>query len=354
MKNIVLAVAVLLALSVMVAQADVRNVSLEPVGPQGVSGTATIISGQVAGPTPHVAAQISVRMNQAAPENQVYEAWLIDSDNNYLLSLGAFDGLNFNIRRTFVGFTGSDPYNNVAVSLEPARSTNPAPTTVVAQGNLPGQMVAAADFSRLAILPDDEMFQRQIAMERFNLTSQQVTDLRMMGFSYSEISLIANAAIRCDRPPTEVANLRMQGQSWSQIATACGTTVAALMQPVPLEIVAGVVEEVPPTMPMFYQRYPDGRPVITDRIWMDYQRRGYTWQDVAIAANIAAMSGDRIDDLLRAVRVQGIPFRTLAIERGLDWDAVNDIDRWPFTRNGPAVPVTPAPSAAAPPSGPAY
>ena len=358
MKSTLLALtAVLAALLVAAsAQATVLNVSLMPVGDSGVSGTATVIAGSISGATPYNNVEINASLNKMPSADMVYEGWLVDKDASYKLSIGAFNGMRLSARHKLVQFS---PYDAVAVSLEPANDTDPMPATIVAMGDLPGCSVSAANFSRIAVLPEDETFQRQIIMQRFGLTADQVTDLRMGGWGYSDIALVANAASRCNKPPSEVAGLLEQGQTWEQIAQACNTSVAMLLEPVPVQVVAGFRGEIRPGMVqplVVYRKYPNGRLIVTQDVWDYWHKRGYSWQDVATAANVAAMTGKEVDDLLTIARVQGKTWRQIAIERGLCAREVLDVSGWPFSRDKETALTMPpeVPSPMAPPSMPTY
>lgn len=70
--------------------------------------------------------------------DRAYEAWLIDSNTNYNLSLGAFNGnrrgnTNFNFQQNMVNFT---IYDKFAISEEPINDTNPAPSRIILQANI--------------------------------------------------------------------------------------------------------------------------------------------------------------------------------------------------------------------------
>jgi len=352
MKSALLALTAVLILIAAPAQAAVGNVNLTAVGDSGVCGMATLIVGSISGTTPYTNVEINVRLNKTPSENMVYEGWLVDKDADYKLSVGAFNGMRLSARHKLVQFA---PYDAVAVSLEPANDTNPMPTTIVAMGDLPGASVSGADFARIAILPQDEMFQRQIVMQRFGLTSDQVTDLRMSGCGYSDIAVVANVASRCNKLPSEVAGMLEQGQTWDQIAQACNTTVATLLEPVPVQAVAGFRAEIRPGMVqplVVYRRYANGRAIITQETWMYWHKRGYFWRDVAIAANVAAMTGEEVGDLLTIARVQGKTWRQIAFERALYVDEVMDVSGWPFsTDSAPMVRMPPEemPAPAPPP-----
>lgn len=348
MKNIGLALAAILMaillISVPVQAAGVNNVTLSAVGASGVPGMATTIVGDVAGSNPYQNVEVNMRLDRAAPANMVYEGWLMDSKSNYNLSLGAFKGNRLTFRQSMVNV----PYDSIAVSLEQANNTNPQPTTIISRGAQPGTSVAAADFRTMAVLPEDESFQMQSIQTRFNMTSDQVSSLRMMGYSYTDIAMVGNVAARCNRMPTEIATMLSQGQTWDQIAAACNTSTAMLFTPMPMQAVAGSQQEMgmpSGTMmstpmvraPMYYRMYPNGTPVITEQDWMSLSRRGYTWQDVAVAANISMQTGERPEDLLRMTRLQGMTWSQIAIERGLNSYDTLRTGEWPFSRTGEAL-----------------
>jgi hypothetical protein len=337
MKHIGLAISVILILSLLVVAPAfsqvVRNVTFSSVGDSGVSGTATTIVGAVGGDRPYQNVELNIRLNETPPADMVYEAWLVDNEANVRRSMGIFTGTRFTGRQQFANFTASGPYDTIAISTEPMRDTSPLPFTVVALGNLPGTTVAAADFTTAAVMPEDEAFQRQIIAQRYNLTSDQVTNLRMQGWSYDDISLAANVSARCNRPLSQVAQMMQQGYTLDQIASECNTTTALLLTPTPMQAVAGSIEVVP-GMRTYYRTYPNGAPVLTQQMWSDLSKQGYSWRDVAIATNIAASTGEQIPDLLRMVRIQGMTWRQIAIQRGLNADKMLDVSMWPFSRNG--------------------
>ena len=355
-------------LFVVPTRAEVYNVDLAPVGDSEVSGAASTIVGAISGPTPFYNVEVNVRLSKMPPMDMVYEGWLVDNETNYKHSLGAFSGMRLSSSQRLLRFADSAPYDAVAVSLEPAQDVNPMPAMVVALGSLPGSEVSAADFTQIAVLPEDETFQRQMIVDRFRLSDQQVTDLRMRGWNYPAISMVANAGLRSEGEPSDIAAMLERGQTWEQIAQSYNTTVALLLEPVPVEAVAGFVAEARPAIPppagmiqvpVVYQRYPNGLPIVTQRLWDGWRKRGYSWRDVAVAANIANMTGERVDDLLRMVRIQGRNWGTIALNRGLHIDRMKDTSRWPFSRNGEAMMPAwteqpPSPPAAAPPSGPTY
>ncbi|MHB0912917.1 MAG: anti-sigma factor [Armatimonadota bacterium] len=333
MKHTVLAVIVILSallVSFAPAQAEVNNVTLSPIGECGATGAATTIVGSVGGDNPYYNMELNARMDQAPPENMVYEAWLVDNDTNYKQSVGAFSGMNLNARQSLVSIA---PFDAIAVSIEPANDTDPAPSTLVASGNLPGTTVSAANFSTSAVLPANETFQTQLVAQRTGLSSDQVMNLRMQGWSFEDISLAANIAARCNRSVNDVASMLSQGMSIQDIANSCNTTVAMLLTPAPTEAVAGFRGELPqrPVRGItFYRMYPNDSPVITESDWRKFYNMGYSWRDVAVAANIAAETGERPSDLLYMTRVQGKTWAQIAMERSLDVKSMLNTEDWPF------------------------
>lgn len=352
-------------LMVVPAMAAVNNVSLSAVENSGISGSVTTIAGSFGGVTPHTHVEVNVMMSRLPDSNMIYEAWLVDNQSNAKQSLGALDGRLLNANLTLAGFDPNGPWDAVAISMEPASDTNPAPARIVSLGNLPGNSVSASTFMTAAVLPPDESFQRQVTMQRFGLTSDQVTSMRMQGIRYREINLVASVAARCGQDPQQVLDTYMRnGTEPSALAQMCNTTVASVLTPFPTTIavvppggsIPGTVGVGTPTVhpPMWYRMYPNGTPVLTLDQWRMYWRRGYSWNDVAIAANIASMTGESIDDLLRMVRVQGQTWHMIIMDRGLSWDSTTDVSTWPFGTNGEVLGSSPGMTGAGAPSTSTY
>lgn len=343
MKILTLITAALLLAAVPSLAANVYNVDLKSVGDSDVTGTATTISNEITGATPYFNVEVNMHLNKMPSSNMIYEGWLVDNDVNYKLSLGAFNGMMLSTRQQLLSFGSNMPYDSIAVSIEPVHDTNPMPSMIIAMGDLPGDKVSAADFMRVAVLPEDEMFQRRVVVQRFGLTDDQVTALRMDACSYPLILAVANAASRTNRSPSEIAQMLSQGQSWDQIASSSNTTVAMLFEPIPMEMVAGFRAEVRPSMapvsmmmqpPVFYRQLPNSRRIITQDYWNLLSRAGYSWRDVAVAANIASMTGENVDDLLRMARIQGMTWKRIAFDRAIDVDKAMDVSEWPFGEKG--------------------
>lgn len=347
-RSVVFVILGLLILTcVPVLAAGVHNVALSSMAGStpAITGTATTIVGDVAGPNPYQNVEINIKVDQAPASNMVYQAWLVDTKDNMKTSLGAFNGSAFNVRQRMVGFMDSGPYDTIAVSLEPANDANPSPATIVAQGTLPGTLISATDFPTMAILPSDESFQETAITKRFSLTNDQFASLRMQGFGYSDIALIGSTASTCKKSPNDVAAMVSQGQQWDQIAASCNTTTASLFEPSPQQAVAGSIQETGPGMMAqgqpgmmvrpyrFYLKYPNGTPVMTARMWREYRIRGNSWQDVCIASNISSYTGEKVDDLLRMATIQGMTWREIAFARGLSPDQMQNTSKWPFSKD---------------------
>jgi hypothetical protein len=346
---ILIAIAALGVLAGSMVFASAYNVTLSPVGNQGVSGLATTLSGNIMGSNPYTNLEIDASMSAPPPANMVYEGWLVNSAQNVRTILGAFGGSMLTFRAKMVSFGANSPYDTIAVSLEPANSTSLTPTTIVAQGSLPGTMLTASTFNQ-AVRPAGERFLQASVMQGYKLTGQQIADLRMQGWSYPDIAMVANAAMNCpNATPASVSSELMQGETWSQIATSCSTTPAALLNPNYMGMtsgVAGTMQSVgnqpmmtgayQPMVPVlvYYKTYGNGQPIVTSDVWNYWQRRGYSWQDVAIAANIASMTGDDLETLLHMTRVQGMTWRDVAVDKGINPDVALDTSQWPFSRGG--------------------
>ena len=329
-------------LFIMSANAAVNNFSLMPIGDKGVTGTATALTSMVSGSTPFINIELNAKVNSAPPMNMMYQAWFFNTKTSSANSLGVFNGTMFNMKTRIASWSNM-PYDSIAVSLESVNNTSTTPGTIVARGLFPGSPVMASDFPTMAVLPSDEMFQQQVVMQRFKLTSSQIMDLRMRGWGYSDIAAAANAASRCNKSINDVVAMLESGQSWDMIASTCNITTAQLLEPVPMTAVAGYMGTITPSpmatgtimVPTVYLKYPNGRPVVTRDAWVNYSRQGHSWMDVARAANISAKTGESMDDLLRMSSFQGMTWRDIAIQHGLNINSVMDVSMWPFEQ-GPA------------------
>jgi hypothetical protein len=238
------------------------------------------------------------------------------------------------------------------VSLEPSKGGSYTPTTIIARGTWSdASNLSASDFTTRAILPYDECFQRGLAKQRYALSDDQVTRLRTMAWDYEDIYLISNVATnlkKCPRDIMAVANMFADGMTLDQIASSNNTTVASLLAIGPTTAVAGAMQEICPVpcpprdpcitcnprdIPKYYRMYPSGLPVVTQQSWCQFRARGYAWTAVAVAANIAAETGESVESLIRMVRIQGRLWADIASERGLSPCKMMDVSEWPFDRN---------------------
>jgi hypothetical protein len=353
MRSIMFTLVVALAFIAASAAADVVNLPLSAVGSSGVAASTTTIYGAVGGPTPHTNIEINMKMAGPPPDGKTYQGWVIDPKSNATVSLGAFDRNVLNARYVSVGaLSNSDMSAILAVSLEPSRGGAYTPTTIVARGNWSdASNVSASDFTTRTILPYDECFQRGLAKQRYGLSDDQVTSLRMMGWDYNNIYLIANVATnlkKCPRDIMAVAQMFSDGMTLDQIASANNMTVASLLSIGPTTAVAGSMQQICPTpcppqnpcstcnpqdVPKYYRMFPNGLPVVTQQSWSQFRARGYTWTDVAVAANIAEQTGESVESLIRMVRIQGRLWSDIICERGLSQCKMMDVSGWPFDKN---------------------
>ncbi len=349
MKTAIAAVIVLMLAGA--ALAGVNNVSLRSDADPGFTGTATIITGQFGGATPYTSLEVNARLSGMPSSGMICEAWLVDKDSTMKRSLGVLDGSMLSARTKMASFKPGSPWDSIAITMEPADDTDPMPGKIIAQGDLPGRNVMSSDWAAVAVLPENEMFQQQLAMQRWDLTSDQFMALRMDGLMYSDINLVSNIASRCNRTPTQVAaDYMMWGGNLSRLADTCNMTVAQLLMPVPMVAVAGSIQEMSPEsttmIPGYYLKRPNGQVVVSRADWMRHQSAGYTWREVAMAANIAKRTGISVGDILRINKVQGKGFSQIALDHGLRPSAVMDVSRWPWERGGgmeTMVPVKPEP-----------
>ena len=354
MRSIIVTLVVALAFIAVSAAADVVNLPLNAVGSSGVAASSTTLYGAVGGPTPHTNIEINMKMAGPPPDGKIYEGWVIDSKSNAHMSLGAFDRINLHSRYVMAGaMSGSLPDGmSYAVSLESSKGSSLTPTTIVARGNWSDATnVSASDFTTRAILPYDECFQRNLVKQRYGLTDDQVTALRMMAWDYDDINLISNVATnlkKCPRDIMAVAQMFSDGMTLDQIASSNNMTVASLLSLGPSTAVAGSMQQIcpqpcppqnpcatcnPQDIPKYYKKFPNGLPVVTQQSWCQWRMRGYAWTDVAIAANIAAKTGESVEYLIRLVRIQGRLWANIICERGLNQCEMMDVSGWPFDKN---------------------
>lgn len=332
----IIILAAFLLISIPVFAAGANNITLAAMGTSGVSGMATTIVSGVTGAHPYHNVEVNIKADQKPPSDMVYVGWLVDSKDNYKLNLGAFNAGKLTFRQRMISSLSSMPYDSVAISLEPANSMSVMPTTIVAQGDLPGTMLSSTDFATMAVLPDDEPFHQKAISSIFKMTSSQFNDLRMMGCSAADIALIGSVASRCKKTPNEIASMLSDGQSWDEISASCNMTTAMVFEPYPTQAVAGSMQMygeqgMGTVMPlMTYRHYGNGMAIITKENWRFYHTAGYTWKDVAMAGNVAAMTGESTDDILRATTIQGQTWRQIAMDRNLDYNKVKDVSAWPF------------------------
>ncbi len=339
--------AILSLLIAVPSMCAVNSITLKPATELGLTGAATAISGSFGGATPHTRVEINAKLDMMPAADHVYEGWLVDSKNNVRQNLGVFRGDRLMSMISLTNWAPNSTWTSFEVSLEPANSTNQEPTTVVATGSLPGSTVSTDDFARVAILPPDETFQRQLVAQQFELTADQVINLRAMGLGYREITLAANISKQCKEPINQVAETYMkEGGDLEKVASAFKTSVMAMTTVAPFTAVAGSMQETGESYTLMSDEassantYPTGMPVLSYDQWQNYSNLGYAWIDVAAAANIAARTKDNMDDLLRMAKVQGMFWHDIAVSQGVDSDRALDMGGWTWERKGRSFSIT--------------
>lgn len=184
-----------------------------------------------------------------------------------------------------------------------------------------------------------EMFNHNYVVGCYGISDATVNDLRQR-HDWGTIYFIANMAKKTGRPITEIASLAEQGVAWNDIASRYNVAMSDLTAPMCPTTVAMV-----PGAGMTTAGYGTGASVmpvyITDRhgniVLTAYddarlKMRGYSWQDIAIAANIAAQTGLTVDDVLTYTGT-GTTWPQIALRFGLNADDVVDTTMYPFPRS---------------------
>lgn len=113
--------------------------------PVNAKGTARVMSrgdafGSVTNGDSEEPSKVLIRTRNLPPvgDYQIYEAWLVDEDNNYAMSLGLLRSgidltaqLSFTISRSFV------PFEGVMITLEEFPDKNPGPGKKILYGQIP-------------------------------------------------------------------------------------------------------------------------------------------------------------------------------------------------------------------------
>jgi uncharacterized protein (DUF433 family) len=203
-----------------------------------------------------------------------------------------------------------------------------------------------------ATTPEVETFNTNLVMQTFGVDCASVKNLRQAGWSWGDINLMAQLAKRTNQPISDIANWRCQGLSYNDIAARYNLTATDITNPSPVTTrVAGVVTEYG-YQPLYYRTDPWGNPVLTRFEAERLQRLGYSWQNIAVAANIAAVTGASVTDVL-AWADRGYTWPQIAREYGVDPEKAMDISKYPFARTpGTMTTMTTTPTTAPTGAGP--
>jgi hypothetical protein len=192
-------------------------------------------------------------------------------------------------------------------------------------------MTTTTSGTTMVMAPEVDTFNTNLVMSLYSIDRPTINSLRQAGWSWGDIYLLANTAAQINQPIMTVANWRSQGMTYDQIASNNGLTPVALTSPFAVRtMVAGFVTEYG-YQPIYYLTNPWGTPVLTRYEAERFSNLGYTWQDIAVAANISAKTGHSIHDIL-SWRDRGYTWQQIARQYSLDYNSVLEISMYPFVR----------------------
>ncbi len=195
--------------------------------------------------------------------------------------------------------------------------------------------LSMSDLMNLPMMADAdvETFNRTFIVGYYSIPESDVAQMRKNGLDWGEICMIANAAARTGQSPKQIATMRKQGMSWAQIAEKYNISRADITKPVrPLVVAVTTPPQAGagPQMPcLIYNQ--DGQIVLTldQALW--YYKRGYDWLDVAVAANIASVTGYPISFILQLSKT-GATWQDLIYKFGVGPDTAFNVCNYPFPR----------------------
>lgn len=185
----------------------------------------------------------------------------------------------------------------------------------------------------VAVTPEVESYNINFVSSTYGISPATVRDLRTK-HDWGTIYFMANVAAKTGRPITEIASLAEQGMTWNQIASRYNVAMSDLLVPGPRTAVAGYVGEIgtrPVTTTWMADKY--GNIVLTQNEADRLRKQGYSWQDIAIAANVSSRTGQPVYQVLQWTD-RGMTWPQIAREYGLNPDDVTDISMYPFDRSG--------------------
>lgn len=242
------------------------------------------------------------------------------------------------------GLTNSD----IAIASAIARKSAQPLQQVINQYALTKNWQAVSDYyqvnyqnlglSQDLLNPDEVAFNTAFISQQYNIPASDIQALQSQGYSWGEISMIANAASRTGLSFQQVATLRSQGKTWEQIATSNNLRPDSLLNPCPViaprvlscaaACAAGPVCT-RPVSPVMLDL--NGNVLLTEQEALTYYARGNDWINVAIAANISRLTGYPIDQVLTDLR-SGAVWEQVALMYGVDCHQAFDVSCYPFPR----------------------
>lgn len=232
--------------------------------------------------------------------------------------------------------------------------------------------------SDLAVVPtgiasmDAESFNTCFISQYYNVPQAQIQQLRKQGYSWGDISLFANAAVRTNQQITQIVAMRQQGQSWADIAKCYNVACETLISPVPMRCVTttcvpattgagpcpqpcapcpapaptcGPCDLPCPTpvmsgagpgtlgtvnVPCFIYDYHGGI-ILNEDDAIHLYASGYDWLDVAVAANISRYIGIPIRQVLISLTGAGT-WWNLIYDWGVPAEIAFNVADYPFPR----------------------
>jgi hypothetical protein len=212
------------------------------------------------------------------------------------------------------------PATEASPTLNPSMETPvPAPATVVTSSNDPLVISTITQFYRI--------------------DPATVSRLQARGYTAGDFAMLGNISVRTGKPISEVSDLRAQGMSWDDIGRRYNVASADMMMaPMGMMVtpmmrqgpVAGVTQEVIVGRPApIVDR--DGQIILTERQAHGFMRQGYSWRDIAVAANISRETGMSVSDVL-TMTTRGLTWDVICRDLGLDPREMKDISYYPYSK----------------------
>ena len=196
--------------------------------------------------------------------------------------------------------------------------------------------LSVADVMKFRLTGDGNMeaFYTTLVTQCYSLAECDITALRAKGMSWSDICMVANAAVRTGQTVLQIAELRGQGMTWEQIAGKYNVAPSEITKPVGMRSLA-MVTPTPagsgPMMPPMNVRDSSGNIIMTEDMADRWYRRGYDWLDVAVATNISLQTGVPVAEILIQLNA-GHTWRDLAYYFGVCPEVAFNVCNWPFPR----------------------